>query len=91
MRDQLFTWADSDRTRGNGFKIKKEKFRLDVRRKIICLEGVRHWHMLPRKAVDTPSIPGDAQGQVGWGPGQPELVGIGTGWALRSFPTQTTL
>jgi len=39
-------------------------------------------------------IPGGAQDQVGWGPGQPDLVdgkglqqGVGTGWALRSLPT----
>ena len=33
-------------------------------------------------------IPEGAQGQVGWGPGRPELVGgIGTGWSLRSPPT----
>ena len=43
-------------------------------------------------------IPGGAQGQVGWGPGQPELVGgsqpmagVGTGWCLRSLPTQAIL
>ena len=29
---------------------------------------------LPREAVDAPSIPGGVQGQVGWGPGQPDLV-----------------
>ena len=35
------------------------------------------------------------QGQVGWDPGQPELVGgnqpmtgVGTGWALRFLPMQ---
>jgi len=39
-------------------------------------------------------IPGGIQGQVRWGPGQPDLVGgnpvynrgLGTGWSLRSFP-----
>ena len=30
---------------------------------------------MPREAVDAPSIPGGVQGQVGWGPGQPGLVG----------------
>ena len=46
-------------------------------------EGVvRRWHSCPEKLWCP--IPGGAQGQVGWGPGQPELVGgspaHGTGW-----------
>ena len=31
--DQLFTQSDMHRTRRNGFKLKEEKYRLDVRRK----------------------------------------------------------
>jgi len=34
-------------------------------------------------------IPSGVEDQVGWGFGQPDLVG--TGWALRSLPTQGTL
>jgi len=40
-------------------------------------------------------IPGGAQGQVGWGPGQPDRVDgnqhmpeVGAEWALKSLPTQ---
>jgi len=44
-------------------------------------------------------VPGSVQGQVGWGPGQPDLVVdnlangrvVGTGWALRSILVQDIL
>ena len=51
-----FTWADSDRTSGNGFKLKEEKFRLNIRRKFFIQRMVRRCHRLPREAVHTPSL-----------------------------------
>jgi len=52
----LFTRGCSDRTRGNGCKLKEGRFRLHIRKKFFTLEVVRHWHRLPREAVDAPSL-----------------------------------
>jgi len=85
--NQCFTWTDSDRTSGSGFRLKEGR-----------LGGQWGAGKDAHRSCGCP-IPGGAQGQVGWGPGQPELVrgspahgkGFGTRWCLRFLPTQAIL
>jgi len=52
----LFTRACSDRTKGNDFKLKKSRFRVDIRKTVFMMGVVKHWNRLPREAVDAPSL-----------------------------------
>ncbi|KFQ61820.1 hypothetical protein N334_03160, partial [Pelecanus crispus] len=54
--DRLLSRPCFDRTRGNGFILKEGRFRLGIREKFFTMRVVKHWHRLPREAVEAPSL-----------------------------------
>jgi len=52
----LFTGVCSDRTRGNGCKLKECRFRLYIRKKFFTMRVAKHWSRLPKDPVAAPSL-----------------------------------
>lgn len=46
----------NDRTRGNGFKLKEERLRSDIRNKFFTMRVVGHGHRSLREVVNIPSL-----------------------------------
>jgi len=54
--DRLFSKVCCSRTRGNDFRVKDGRFRLDIRKKSFTRRVVKHWNTLPREVVDALSL-----------------------------------
>jgi len=54
--DKHFSRACCNRARGNVFRLKEGRFRLDIRKRFFTMRIVKHWTRLPREVVNAPCL-----------------------------------
>ena len=63
--DRLFSRACGDKTKGNGFKLKERRFRLDIRKTFFTIRVMRHWKRVLRDVMEAHSLGHSRSGCTG--------------------------